>query len=175
MAEEFPTYIEVRRKAGGIFKGLYNLIKDLSDRVEDVEAGTVAEGSIGTDELADEAVTPDKIADMDAEADIFIADDDKRPVSVTLSGDATLEADGTLTIGPDKVDSSKIPIFVSTEQTGNGSAQSIAHGLGVEPATVMILLSSVGTDGATYTYTKGSTNVNVTATTGAKYFVVAIA
>lgn len=100
----------------------------LDSRIDDVEAGTVAEGSIDTAELADDAVESDKIA-----------------------------------------------LFVSTEQTGDGSAQAIAHGLGVSPDTVLVIPSSVGTDGATYTFTKSSTNVNVTATTGAKYFVVAIA
>lgn len=110
----------------------------LDSRIDDVEAGTVAEGSIDTAELADEAVTSEKIADA-------------------------------------AVDSSKIHIFVSTEQTGDGTAQSIAHGLGVEPATVLVLLSTVGSDGAAYSFTKGSANVNVTMTTGAKYFVVAIA
>jgi hypothetical protein len=110
----------------------------LDGRIDDVEAGTVAEGSIDTAELADGAVETDKIAD-------------------------------------DAVDSDKLAIFNSTEQTGDGTAQSIAHGLGVEPAIVRITFSSIPEGGATYTYTKGSTNVNVTATTGAKYFVVAIA
>lgn len=76
--------------------------------------------------------------------------------------------DETLQSAPDK-------IFQSPEQTGNGSAQAIAHGLGVEPSVVIVFFSSIPEGGASYTYTKGSANVNVTATTGAKYFVVAIA
>jgi len=107
---------------------LYAELSALDQRVVDVEAGNVAEGSIGTDELADDAV-----------------------------------------------DSSKISLFVSTEQSGDGNVQSIAHGLGVEPTTVLVIFSNVGADGATYTFTKGTANVNVTATSGAKYFVVAIA
>lgn len=63
--------------------------------------------------------------------------------------------------------------FQSTEQTGTGSAQAIAHGLGVEPRIVIISFSSIPDGGATYTYTKGTANVNVTATNGAKYFVYA--
>jgi len=117
---------------------IWDELTAMDTRIDDVEAGTVAEGSIDTAELADEAVTSEKIADA-------------------------------------AVDSSKIHIFVSTEQTGDGTAQSIAHGLGVEPATVLVLLSTVGSDGAAYSFTKGSANVNVTMTTGAKYFVVAIA
>jgi len=66
-------------------------------------------------------------------------------------------------------------IFKSTEQTGTGSAQNIAHGLGATPSLVIVLPSLVGTDGVTITEgTHDGTNCVVTATTGAKYFVVAI-
>lgn len=116
-----------------------------------------------------------QLENSDNAADIIVAGATKVADWKAMSGDATIAYTGVITIEEDAVDSTKIPLFVSTEQTGNGSAQNVAHGLGVEPATVMILLSSIGTDGATYTYTKGTTNVIVTATTGAKYFVVAIA
>lgn len=43
-------------------KFMYALLKDLDDRIDDVEAGTVAAGSIGTDEIANLAVTEGKIA-----------------------------------------------------------------------------------------------------------------
>lgn len=55
------SYIEVRRAMGGPFRGLYDLISDLSTKVENVEAGTVAAGSISTDEIANLAVTEGKI------------------------------------------------------------------------------------------------------------------
>lgn len=167
--------INICRNPVKLTQCIWDELDAFDTRIDSVEGGIVDEGSIDTAELADEAVTPGKMADMNAEADMFIADADKRPTSVALSGDATLAADGTITIAEDAVDSTKIPVFVSDEQTGTGDVQNIAHGLGVEPSVVLILLSSVGTDGATYTYTKGSANVNVTATSGAKYYVVAIA
>lgn len=70
-------------------------------------------------------------------------------------------------------------IFVSTEQTGNGSAQNVAHGLGVVPRYVLIVPTDTApaTTGA-YTLTEGthtSTNVVATVTNGKKYKVLAIA
>jgi hypothetical protein len=72
-----------------------------------------------------------------------------------------------------------LKFFKSTEQTGNGSAQSIAHGLGVVPGLVLIIPTDTApaTTGA-YTMTEGvhtGTNVVVTVTTGKKYVVLAIA
>jgi hypothetical protein len=67
--------------------------------------------------------------------------------------------------------------FVSTEQTGTGSAQNIAHGLGATPSKVVIVPTDTNpaTTGA-YTATEGAhtaTNVIVTVTTGKKYKVMA--
>lgn len=67
--------------------------------------------------------------------------------------------------------------FKSTEQTGTGSAQNVAHGFGVVPSLVIFYPSdtSPATIGV-YTLTEGthtSTNVVVTVTTGKKFFVVA--
>lgn len=69
--------------------------------------------------------------------------------------------------------------FVSTEQTGTGSAQNVAHGLGVVPAAVLIVPTDTApaTTGA-YTAVEGShtsTNVVVTVTSGKKYKVWAMA
>lgn len=66
--------------------------------------------------------------------------------------------------------------FKSTVQTGTGSAQNVAHGLGVVPSLVMI----IGYDltGGAYVVTEGthtSTNVVVTVTNGEKYVVIAYA
>jgi predicted RecA/RadA family phage recombinase len=70
-------------------------------------------------------------------------------------------------------------IFVSAEQTGTGSAQNVAHGLGVTPSFVMIAPTDTApsTTGA-YTAVEGthtSTNVVVTVTTSKKFKVLAIA
>lgn len=70
-------------------------------------------------------------------------------------------------------------VFVSTEQTGTGSAQNIAHGLGVVPAAVFVSPTDTApaTTGA-YTITEGThTAVNciVTCTSNKKYKVIAFA
>lgn len=55
------TYRDVRTANGGFVKGLYDNTKDLDDRMEDVEAGVVAAGSISTTELANNAVNYAKL------------------------------------------------------------------------------------------------------------------
>lgn len=69
--------------------------------------------------------------------------------------------------------------FLSTEQTGTGSEQSIAHGLGVTPNLALVYPSDTApaTTGV-YTMTRGTddkTNVKTTVTSGKKYFVFALA
>jgi len=68
-------------------------------------------------------------------------------------------------------------IFVSTEQTGTGSAQNIAHGLARAPSVVVIIPTDTApaTTGQ-YTVTEGThdaTNVVVTVTSGKKFKVLA--
>jgi hypothetical protein len=66
-------------------------------------------------------------------------------------------------------------VFVSTEQTGNGSSQNVAHGLGTIPAQVVVVptefLSNQSYDVAEGTHT--ITNAVVTVTNGIKYKVMA--
>lgn len=70
-------------------------------------------------------------------------------------------------------------MFISTEQTGNGSAQSIAHGLGVTPTSVLIAPTDTAPATAgDYTAAEGThtaTNVLATVTNGKKYKVMALA
>lgn len=67
-------------------------------------------------------------------------------------------------------------VFISAEQTGTGSSQNVAHGLGVAPSAVLLspteFLSSasVNMDQGSHT----STNVVVTVTSGVKFQVMAI-
>lgn len=65
--------------------------------------------------------------------------------------------------------------FLSSEQTGTGSAQNVAHGLGVTPKRVWITYTDLspataGTVNVTYG-THTSTNVVVTVTSGKKFLV----
>jgi hypothetical protein len=68
-------------------------------------------------------------------------------------------------------------VFLSTEQTGNGSPQNVAHGLGAVPAIVFAIPSNLTAGlGGAYVVTYGthtSTNAVVTVTSGEKYRVVA--
>lgn len=69
-------------------------------------------------------------------------------------------------------------IFISTEQTGTGSAQNIAHGLGVTPSKVVVVPTDLApaTTGQ-YTVTEGThdgTNVVVTVTSSKKFKVIAL-
>jgi hypothetical protein len=72
-----------------------------------------------------------------------------------------------------------LSVFKSTEQTGNGSAQNIAHGLGVVPGLAFVILTdtTAATVGSV-AVVEGShdgTNCVFTVTNGKKYKVVAIA
>lgn len=62
--------------------------------------------------------------------------------------------------------------FISATQTGTGSAQNVAHDLGVIPGVVMIVMDS--TDSKSYTLgTHTNKNVVVTVTNAATFKVVA--
>jgi hypothetical protein len=64
----------------------------------------------------------------------------------------------------------KLAVFTANAQTGTGSSQNIAHGLGVTPTFVV----AVPTDGGTVSYgTHTSTNVVVTVTSTKKFDVIA--
>lgn len=66
-------------------------------------------------------------------------------------------------------------LFLSTEQTGTGSAQNVAHGFGSIPTICFAIPSDI--TGGAYTVAYGThttTNVVVTVTTGEKFRIVAI-
>jgi hypothetical protein len=67
--------------------------------------------------------------------------------------------------------------FVSTEQTGTGAAQNVAHGLGAAPTKVFVAPTELAADlAAGYDVAEGAhdaTNVVLTVTTGAKFKVLA--
>ena len=65
-------------------------------------------------------------------------------------------------------------VFLSTEQTGNGAPQNVAHGLGVVPSLVFVVPSDLTGGVFAVVYgTHTSTNAVVTVTNGEKYRVVA--
>ena len=99
--------------------------------------------------------------------------------NAVLNVDVSDAAVGTSELINGSVTVAKMKVFKSTEQTGTGSAQSIAHGLGAAPALVIVYPTdtNVSTTGA-YVVIEGShtsTNVVVTVTNGKKYRVVAFA
>jgi len=92
-------------------------------------------------------------------------------IAAALSGDASARV---------LLDRANNPrFFVSAEQTGTGSNQNVAHGLGEVPAFVFITytdLTPATAGSANVTYgTHTSTNAVVNVTSGKKFLVVAIA
>jgi hypothetical protein len=65
--------------------------------------------------------------------------------------------------------------FVSTVQTGTGSSQSIAHGLGVTPSAVFVSFTGSTSSQAVTEGSHTSTNVVVTVTSAATFKVIAFA
>jgi hypothetical protein len=97
--------------------------------------------------------------------------------NAVLNVDVSDAAVGTAELIDGSVTVAKMSVFKSSEQTGTGSAQNVAHGLGVAPGLVMVYPTdtSPATAGA-YAMTEGShtsTNVVVTVTSGKKFKVVA--
>lgn len=86
-----------------------------------------------------------------------------------------IEHVGTSELDDASVTAAKINMFYSTEQTANGSAQDVPHGLGVSPSKVVIIPSATLAGATGFSYTKGSVNIVVTGTNTAKYYVLAIA
>ncbi len=68
--------------------------------------------------------------------------------------------------------------FQSSVQTGTGSAQSIAHGLGVVPTLVLVSIYNSNGDALPFAISEGahtSTNLIITATNNLQYKVIAFA
>lgn len=71
---------------------------------------------------------------------------------------------------------SDLDFFRSTEQTGTGSSQNVAHGLGHTPTLVLVSVSedASGTGFDVAEGTHDATNAVVTVTSGIKFFVLAL-
>jgi predicted RecA/RadA family phage recombinase len=99
-----------------------------------------------------------------------------RAIQAQLTGDATCRVH--LNRGAGAVGGLGTSVFQSTEQTGTGGAQNVAHGLGAVPRAVTVFPTDLtpATLGS-YVVTLGAhttTNCVVTVTSGKKYMVVAI-
>lgn len=128
----------------------------ISEEVAKLDA--LEPAAVGTASVADLAVTTAKLA--------------AGAVTAAKLGAGAVDA---AALGAAAVQATKLAFFKSTEQTGTGSSQNIAHGLATTPGLVMIIPSAVAS--ATDTFVEGAhgtTNVVVTASTGAKFKVVAI-
>jgi len=86
--------------------------------------------------------------------------------------DSSRIADGAIVAGD-------IKMFISTEQTGTGSAQNVAHGLGVVPSKVFVAVTGDARGAwAVFSVAQGThdaTNVVVTVTASIKFVVLAFA
>jgi predicted RecA/RadA family phage recombinase len=140
-------------------------------------SGSVADDAVDTDAIANLAVTTGKLAD-DAVTAAKLADDvstdGNRAVTTNHIRDSAVT---TAKIAAAAVTAAKLLIFSSTEQTGTGSSQNVAHGLAATPSVVQVSVTEdpagSGFDVAQGVHT--STNVVVTVSTGVKFTVLAIA
>ena len=64
-------------------------------------------------------------------------------------------------------------VFISTEQTGTGSSQNIAHGLARAPSVVAFLFTGGTVVTSVVEGTHDATNVVITVTSGAKFKILA--
>jgi len=111
------------------------------------------------------------------------SDGNKVPVYALMGVDAATGKPKALVMPAAAVAASVSGKFASAEQTGTGSAQNVAHGLGVVPSAVLVSITDPGletagaADGALRAViVEGShttTNVVVTVTAGAKFKVLA--
>jgi hypothetical protein len=78
-------------------------------------------------------------------------------------------------IAAGSVTASKMAVYHGTAKTGTGSAQNIAHGLGVVPSIVMINFTGSTASQAVTQGTHTTTNIVVTVTSAATFDVLAFA
>lgn len=168
------------------------IVHGFADNEQDNSSGAQGDKVVGITSqpgyLGNSAST-DAITDADLFKMCYVVDDQTvartsnagaRPVAGMILGvDSVL---GVLvypnpTFGRANLSAARAPVFFSTEQTGTGSAQNVAHGLGIVPAGVIVWPTDLtpATVGS-YTVTEGthtSTNVVVTVTTSKKFKVFA--
>lgn len=152
-----------------------NLIRSggTADLNKKVTSENILDGSITNDDIAtNAAIVASKLSGVTT------------PTSTEAPTNKTFNANGTgnsiSNIDNDDLTNStlqagKMSFFKSTEQTGTGAEQSIAHGLGRTPVLVLVIPTKVQL--ATDTFVTGvadGTNVKATVSLNSKYIVVAL-
>lgn len=129
--------------------------------------------SVGTNELAAESVTLAKIVRDAASGKVPITQGAASDIQYNaISGDATLAGNGALTIGAAKVTVAKAGGFFSTEVTGTGAPQNVAHGLTGTPK--FLCVPSVSAAGVSIAaQSADATNITLTMAGTDKCFIFA--
>lgn len=96
-----PTWYDIMMYKGGKLRALYDMIIQVSQ-------GEMEAGSVETADIADEAVTVEKLELAGSEADILVADSDLIPQYVAVSGDITIASTGAVTIADNAVEEDMI-------------------------------------------------------------------
>lgn len=166
---------------------------------ESAKLDALEPAAVGTASVADGAVTTAKLAALAVTTAKLAATSVTTPKLALLAVDSTILAAAAVTagkiaaggisaanqhaagvvdtaaLGASAVTAAKLAFFKSTEQTGTGSSQNVAHGLGSTPGLVMVMPTDILA--AEVTIVEGShdgTNVVLTVTSGAKFKVIAI-
>lgn len=128
--------------------------------------------SIGTNELNAEAVTLPKM-ERRTSGGVIIGQGAGGDVQEhTLSGDVTMDGTGAVTIGAAKVTVAKAGGFFSTEVTGTGAPQNVAHGLTGTPK--FLCVPSVSAAGVSIAaQSADATNITLTMAGTDKCFIFA--
>jgi hypothetical protein len=151
------------------------------DDLEPAAVGTasVADGTITAAKLAADAVETAAIKNLNVTSGKLAADS----VIAGKIADGAVDAVGcfaagvvdTAALGALAVTAAKINMSVSSEQTGTGSSQNVAHGLTGTPSVVLAILTDVPAGQAVISYgAHTGTNSVVTVTSGAKFKVLSI-
>ncbi len=97
------------------------------------------------------------------------------PKGLSIVGGITDSTVVNADIANSTIQAGKISFFKSTEQTGTGSEQNIAHGLGRTPALVIVFPTEG--DGNAFDIAEGthdSTNIKITTGAAVKFKVIAL-
>jgi len=107
-----------------------------------IAALQLATDAVETLKIKDKNVTLAKVEDMGLEAHILVANASLRPVSVAVGGDITIIADGTVSIGADKV----TKLMLNADVAGDGIAQAAGGELDLDLDELTAAIVDVSAD-----------------------------